>query len=271
MESKVRLNLFIATYSSLSRRKADLLIKERKVRVNGHIQCEMPFYVDPKKDIVKVQSKILKPITKFVYIAFHKPEKTLTTADDPINRRTIYHFLNRVKYPVFPVGRLDWNTEGLLLLTNDGTFADRVMSPKHKILKTYMVKLDRVCPADKLEKLKMGVTIPGGRVRAIDVHKKERTWVRITIGEGKNRQLHYMFGKLGFIISKLRRVSIGGLHLKTLKKGEGKYLTTQDIDKIFKKPRAITRLKPRTPTRPTRNSPPSSSSGRGRRKNSKRK
>lgn len=233
VQSKVRLNLFIASHSAFSRRKADLLVKERKVRVNGHLVREIPCYIDPKKDVVKINGKILKPYSRLIYIAFNKPSKTLTTLEDPKNRPTVFHYLKKTPCPVFPVGRLDWSTEGLLLFTNDGSFAQKVMSPKSKIPKTYLVKLNRTCPKFKLEKLKKGVTIPTGRVRALFAEKKSGTWVRVTILEGKNRQIHYMFKKLGFMVNKMKRTSIGKLQLGSLKKGEGRYLNSKDIQKIF--------------------------------------
>ena len=229
----MRLNLFIAKYTSFSRRQADRLIQSGQVRVGGQVVRKMPVLVTPEKDHVKVKGKLVAVFHRPVYIAFHKPEKTLTTTDDPKKRRTVYHYLSKIRCKLFPVGRLDWNTQGLLLLTNDGLFTEKVL--KRKIPKTYIVRLDGEPSLAQIEKLKKGVSIPkGGRVRALHIQKEKNRQVRVVIAEGKNRQLHFMFLKIGFGIKSLKRISIGKLKLGSLKKGEWKQLTTKDLSKIYK-------------------------------------
>jgi 23S rRNA pseudouridine2605 synthase len=145
---------------------------------------------------------------------------------------------------VFPVGRLDWETEGLLLLTNDGDFAQKVMHPREDIPKTYLAKLDGQPTDVHLQKLLRGVTIPGGRVKALHVERvkigesKQYDWVKIIITEGKNRQIRYMFQKIGYDVKKLRRVAIGQLTLGNLQKGEYGFLDAGGIARIFRKRRA---------------------------------
>lgn len=230
---KIRLNLFIAKYSSHSRRQADKLIKNKHISINGQISTQMGLLVHPKNDCIQIKGKILRPFYKPLYIALNKPKKVLTTSKDPKNRITIYHYLKKIKHRVFPVGRLDYLAEGLLLLTNDGLWAQKIMNPKNKIHKTYLVQLDDIPHLNQLEKLKKGVSIPGGRVRAVNIQKKTRSWVRITIQEGKNKQLHYMFNKIGFNIKKLKRTSIGKLKLRSIKQGQAVHLTNREKAKVF--------------------------------------
>lgn len=237
--SLIRLNKAIAESGVCSRRKADELIENGQVMVNGKKVYELGIRVDPQKDKILVDGKLISAKGKNVYYAFHKPKNVVTTMDDPIGRPTVGDYI-KTKERLFPVGRLDWDTEGLLLMTNDGKFAQSVAHPKKEVVKTYMAKLDNHVDATKLKKLLTGVTIIGGRVSAksVDIVKygssKKYEWVKICITEGKNRQVRKMFEKIGYDVLKLKRVAIGGLRLGQLKKGEAKKLTPADIEKIFK-------------------------------------
>ena len=236
-ENELRLNHYIAKYTNFSRRQADELIKKNKVLVNNHKPESLSTFVEVHKDQVKVNKKMVRPFSQPTYIAFHKPEKTLTTTDDPKKRMTIFHYFRKLKTRVFAVGRLDWNTEGLIILTNDGDLAHRVMKPQFKIPKTYVAQLSNKIRESQIQKLKRGVSIPlGGRVKALSLHPRTGTWVKIVITEGKNKQLHHMFNKVGLSIKRLKRTAIGGLALGSLKKGEAKYLSEKEIEKIFKLP-----------------------------------
>jgi 23S rRNA pseudouridine2605 synthase len=144
-----------------------------------------------------------------------------------------------MKTRLFPGGRLDWDSEGLLLLTNDGDFSNEVMHPRKGIAKTYLVKVDGQPTAAHLQKLLDGVTIIGGKVKALRVERQNKgsskyDWIKISISEGKNRQVRRMFEKIGFDVTKLKRISIGQLKLGTLKKGEYRQLTALEMEKIFK-------------------------------------
>ena len=236
-ENALRLNQFIAKYTHFSRREADQLIKNNKVRVNSHKVESLSTFVEVHKDQVKVNNKMVRPFYRPTYIAFHKPEKTLTTTHDPKNRMTVFHYFRKLKTRIFAVGRLDWNTEGLIILTNDGDLAHRIMKPEFKIPKTYVAQLSNKIKESQIQKLKRGVSIPqGGRVKALSLHSRTGTWVKIVITEGKNKQLHHMFNKVGLSIKRLKRTAIGGLALGSLKKGEAKYLTEKETEKIFKSP-----------------------------------
>lgn len=236
----VRLNKYIADHGITSRRKADALIDEGKVTINGRKVFELGIRVDPEQDSVKVNGKLLRSLPRGEYYVFNKPKKVITSTSDPEGRPTVIDYFRKIKVRLFPVGRLDWDSEGLLLLTNDGDFADQVANPKSKVLKTYHAKLDGVPAGEKLEKLVKGVSIIGGKVSAHKIRlireakNGKSSWVEITIQEGKNRQIRKMFQKIGFDVLKLKRVSIGQLKLAGLKSGEYRKMTADDFDRLFR-------------------------------------
>lgn len=241
--SNIRLNKFLADHGVASRRKADAMIDEGMVQVNGRKVFELGIKINPQKDIVKVGGKRVGAKPQPVYFVFNKPKSVVTSTSDPQGRPTVLDFFKKVKKRIFPVGRLDWDTEGLLLMTNDGDFSNEISHPKSNITKTYHAKLDGIITQAKIEKLKKGVSIIGGRVRAIHLKKlkkgsEKKDWVEITISEGKNRQVRKMFEKVGLDVEKLKRVSIGGLKLGALKSGDFRPLTQKDLEKIFSKSKA---------------------------------
>ena len=234
----VRLNKHIADSGVCSRRKADELILEGKVRVNG--KTAVPgLQVNPKIDEVFVNNKPLQSAAEKVYFLFNKPMQVMTTMSDPQGRPTVADYVKHLKVRVFPVGRLDWDTEGLLLLTNDGEFANRVMHPKHGIAKTYLAKLNGQPSDEHLKKLRYGVTIQGGKARALLAEKLNRRgseqydWIKIVIDEGRNRQVRRMIEKIGFDVKKLQRVAIGRLTMGDLERGALRELGPKDIIRIF--------------------------------------
>jgi len=231
-----------------SRRGADTLITSGKVQVNGKTVYELGVRVEPTEDRVTVEGKPVKPPTQKIYVIFNKPDNVLTTMSDPEGRPTVADFMEELPVRVFPVGRLDWDTEGMLLLTNDGDFAQRVMHPREEIPKTYLAKLDGKPTPEQLSKLLRGVTIPGGRVKALFVEtakvgdSDKYGWVKIVIGEGKNRQIRFMFQKIGYDVKKLKRVAIGQLTLGNLQRGEYAFLDEGSINRIFRKRKSDTDL-----------------------------
>jgi len=234
----VRLNKFISSAGVASRRKADELTENGKVKVNGKTVYELGSRINPRTDKVTVKGKPIWAKSKKIYLMFNKPERVLTTMNDPEGRPTVGDFIKKKKYRLFPVGRLDWESEGLLLLTNDGDFSNEVMHPKSKITKTYLVKLNGQPTESNLQKLLKGVSIVGGKVKAVSIGRVKRSsskydWIRIGITEGKNRQIRRMFEKIGFDVKKLRRVSIGKLNMGGLKKGEFIELKPSQLEKIF--------------------------------------
>lgn len=231
------------------------------MQVNGKTVFELGVRVEPGVDRVTVDGKPVKPATQKIYVIFNKPENVLTTMEDPEGRPTVADFMEKLPVRVFPVGRLDWDTEGLLLLTNDGDFAQKVMHPREEIPKTYMAKLDGKPTEAQLAKLKTGVTIPGGRVKAIHVERakvgdsSQYDWVKIVIGEGKNRQVRYMFQKIGFDVKKLKRVAIGQLTLGGLRKGEYAFLDESGLARIFRRRKEDPTIAKRAGRRPPKRKP----------------
>ncbi len=232
---KIRLNKYISQCGVCSRRKADDLIKTKKVHVNGELISKLGYLILPNKDKVKIGNKHLVR-KKYVYYMFNKPKNVLSTLSDPKRRPTIADFLENLDDRVFPVGRLDWDAEGLMVLTNDGQFANKISHPRWGVDKTYLVKLKGNVTNTQLNKLKTGVSIVGGRVKArhiLKIAKKEKNndWVKITISEGKNRQIKRMFEKIKFDVLKIKRVSIGSLSIGKLRKGQIKEINKSAIFK----------------------------------------
>ena len=238
----IRLNHFLSSCGVCSRRKADEVIKYKNVTVNNKRVKNPATIINPKKDKIKLEGKQIKPSNRKWYIAFNKPKKVLTSMGDPKNRLCISDYFKKTKERIFPVGRLDWNSEGLILLTNDGYFSMKMT--QKKIPKTYMVKLNGQPTITQLSKLKKGVSTEVGKLKALYIEssrnkKNQYSWVKIILAEGRNRQLHRMFEKIGFQIKVLRRTSIGRLKLKSLKPGEYFFLSPLDIKKVFSYPSEI--------------------------------
>ncbi|MFV8257545.1 pseudouridine synthase [Bdellovibrio bacteriovorus] len=240
---RVRLNKLIADSGLASRRHADRMIEEGLVTVNGKRVYELGIKVDPQSDRILVDGKPLrKPLSQKIYAILNKPTGVLTTMDDPHDRPTVAEYLTELPVRVFPVGRLDWDSEGMLLLTNDGDFANKVMHPKAEVTKTYLVKLNGKPEPFQLEKLKKGVSIVGGKVSARHIEKIKKTgenksekyeWYKIVITEGKNRQIRQMFAKIGFDVMRLQRVAIGRLRMGAVKTGQLVYLNEAAVQRIF--------------------------------------
>jgi 23S rRNA pseudouridine2605 synthase len=235
---QVRLNKLIADSGLVSRRKADGLIAEGRVVINGKKVYELGIKVDSENDRVVVDGKPLRRKFEAIYIMFYKPTGVLTTMFDPLERPTVKDFCDNLPARVFPIGRLDWDSEGLLLLTNDGDYANRVMHPKEEVTKTYLVKLNKTPKPEQLEKLLRGVPIVGGRVKANHIEKLKRggaqyPWIKIIISEGKNRQIRQMFEKIGLDVMKLQRVAIGRLRLGSLERGGMLFLNDVAAERVF--------------------------------------
>jgi 23S rRNA pseudouridine2605 synthase len=241
-DGKVRLNKYLADCGITSRRKADEVIAEGAITINGRKVFELGIRVDPKADKILYRGKPLTAQTNFVYYIFNKPKAVVTSTTDPQGRRTVIDYFGKTKHRLFPIGRLDWDSEGLLLVTNDGEFAQKVIHPEAEVSKTYHVKVDGLPNDVALEKLRKGVSIVGGKVAARHVKRltqkstEKKSWVEISISEGKNHQIKQMFAKIGFDVIKLRRVAIGELWINaSLKPGEYRELTYTDLKRIFKK------------------------------------
>lgn len=236
MESSVRLNKFIASNGLLSRRKIDELIEQGRVTVNRKTVTELGYKINPETDKVSVDGEHIKPDTKKIYILLYKPQGVITSVSDEKKRTTVIDLIN-INQKIFPVGRLDYGTSGLLLLTNDGGLANKLMNPKSKVYKTYYAELSR--PLEEKHRLKLtgGIKIEGVLTApAIVKFPKTNDYLRLTISihEGRNRQIHNMFEHFGYFVRVLRRIEYAGLNLGGLKEGEWRYLTSEEISALNK-------------------------------------
>ena len=229
----VRLQKFISECGYTSRRKAEEMILNKRVKVNGVI-AELGVKVDELTDRVEIDGKLIKKEDEKVYIMINKPTGYLSSVSDDRGRKTVVDLLN-IKERVFPVGRLDYDTEGLLILTNDGEFTYKVTHPKFEITKTYVATLNKNLNKEDKEKLLDGVKIEDYTAIAsvIEEINEEKKEVLITISQGKNRQVRKMFESVGYKVLKLKRISIGNLMLGSLKRGEWKKLSQKELDRIF--------------------------------------
>lgn len=231
-----RLQKYLAAAGVASRRASEKLILEGRVSVNGSIVKELGTKVLPGKDTVLVDGKPVKQEEKMVYLLMNKPAGYLTTVKDTHDRPTVMDLLIDVPYRVFPVGRLDFDTEGLLLLTNDGEFAYRMTHPKFKIKKTYLATVQGELTRERLQMLRDGVELEDGKTAPAEVNivrqEKYRTVVEITIHEGKNRQVRRMFKAVKNPVLELKRITVGSLNLKGVGVGEYRHLTADEVQKL---------------------------------------
>lgn len=229
----MRLNKYIAQAGIASRRKADELTIQGKVRINGAVMKE-PGYDVAEDDVVEVNGHVVKHDAKKVYIMLNKPKGYITSANDDKDRPTVLDLVADIEERLFPVGRLDYNTSGMLLLTNDGDLAYKLSHPKHHIYKTYRARISGQLSNERLAKLRNGVDI-GGFVTSkavVNVIKQsERSAVvEIKIYEGKNRQVRKMFAAVGNKVLDLERIAIGELYLGHLKQGHYRKLNHKEIE-----------------------------------------
>ena len=229
----MRLNKYIAQSGFASRRKADELTLQGKVKINGAVMKE-PGYDITENDVVEVNGHVVKNDAPKVYIMLNKPKGFITSANDEKDRPTVMELVTDIEERLFPIGRLDYNTSGMLLLTNDGDLAYKLSHPKHHIYKTYRARVSGQISGERLARLRSGVDI-GGYVTSkavVNVVKQaERSAiVEIKISEGKNRQVRKMFAAVGNKVLDLERIAIGELYLGHLKQGHYRKLTRQEIE-----------------------------------------
>ncbi|MGB8367284.1 MAG: pseudouridine synthase [Candidatus Babeliales bacterium] len=228
----ISLSKYIAHTGFCSRRKATILIKDGQVAVNNNIITD-PGHKIAQADKVKVQGKLVKLVEERLYILLNKPKDYITTLSDEAGRRTVIDLIKQtVKQRVYPVGRLDRNTTGLLLLTNDGQLAHKLMHPRYQIKKTYHAVLEKPLQDADVQKIKSGVILPDGEVVVDEISfiaEKPKNYVRLMLHSGKYRIVRRLFEKLGYLVSKLDRVEYAGLTKKKLPVGAWRYLTEQEV------------------------------------------
>jgi 23S rRNA pseudouridine2605 synthase len=232
-----RLQKILANSGVTSRRKAEELIVAGRVSVNGHTVVELGSKADLAKDEVKVDGQRLKAPAHHLYYAFNKPKNVVTTVTDPEGRETVMNYFKGMRERIYPVGRLDYASEGLLLLTNDGDFANRISSPASHLPKTYLVKANGTLSPDQEASFRKGVPMHGRRTapaRLRKIREGENPWYEVTISEGRQNQIRVMFKHFGFLVEKLKRIKIGFLELGALKPGAYRTLTRQEVERFHK-------------------------------------
>ena len=231
----MRINKYIAEAGVASRRNADQMIKDGRVSVNGKKSTECGLDINPENDTVFVDGVKITPVRRYTYIMFNKPKGCITTAQDEFGRKTIYDYLEQYAGKgLFPVGRLDYDSEGLLLLTNDGALAQVLTHPSYGISKTYLVKIEGNISDDELKKIRNGIKGKDGvKYAPAKVYLKEVTptftRLEITITEGKNREVRNIFEAVGKNVVFLCRRKIAELSLGGLTRGTARYLTPKEI------------------------------------------
>ena len=229
----MRINKYIAQAGVASRRKADELIANGNVKINGAVMRE-PGYDVRDKDAVSVNGRIIENRQKLVYVLVNKPMGMITSSKDDKERATVMELVQDIDERLFPVGRLDYNTTGALIMTNDGQLTYRVSHPRHELGKTYRALVKGVLSDEKVRKLRNGVDIGGyitskAKVKVIKGGQNS-TLVEVTIHEGKNRQVRKMFASVGNPVQELERVAIGEVRLGHLKQGHYRKLTREEIE-----------------------------------------
>jgi len=232
---KERLQKILSSCGIASRRKAEEMILEGRVTVNGEA-ATIGMKADINKDHIKVDGKLLRRTEPKVYLMFNKPRGVVTSLSDPEGRPTVVDFLKGIKYRVFPVGRLDYDSEGLLFLTNDGEFAYSILHPSKEIPKIYLVKIEGFLEDKDIQKLEKGIRLKEAVTAPARVRKVRKmeanSWIEITIYEGRKRQIRRMLEQIGHPVIRLKRIKIDGIELGELQPGKYRYLTAEEIRKL---------------------------------------
>ncbi len=232
-----RLQKLLSAAGVTSRRKAEQLIVEGRVTVNGKVVTELGSKADIERDHIKVDGKLIHQPSRHVYIALYKPDSVVSTASDPQMRTTVLDLLHGVRERVYPVGRLDYHSDGLILLTNDGEFANAITAAKSHVPKTYLVKVNGTLTPEEEEKFRTGVPLSGRRTAPASlrmIRRGDNPWYEVKLIEGRNQQIRIMFKHFGRLVEKLRRVRIGNVELGSLEKGEFRYLTPDEVKRLMR-------------------------------------
>lgn len=236
-----RLQKIIAHAGFASRREAEAMIREGRVTVNGRVVTELGSKADSDRDHIKVDGKLITRPESHRYILLYKPKEVMTTVEDPQGRRTVIDLVRGIRERIYPVGRLDYHSEGLVLLTNDGELAFKVSHPKNGSVKTYNVKVRGVPEERLIEKLRRGITIEGKRTLPCEIARIKTTgrndeegnsWFEVKLREGRTQQIRKMFQAVGHPVSKLKRVAIGPIADPKLTPGVWRELTKTEVKRL---------------------------------------
>src|SRR5580692_839254 len=252
-----RLQKIIAAAGVASRRKSEELITSGRVLLNGQVVTQLGTKADPQTDHIRVDGKLLQGPERFTYVVLNKPRGYVTTVSDEKKRPTVMDLVQKVKGRVYPVGRLDWASEGLILMTNDGALANALMKPASHVPKVYVVKVAGQPEETKLDKLRRGVSIAekgGRRVRTAPakirlIREGDNPWLEVTIIEGRNRQVRKMFEEVGHHVEKIRRVQYGPLALD-VPPGDWRNLTLLEVAKLKSAASGVKVASPPSPSIP---------------------
>jgi len=231
----IRLQKFLADAGIASRREGERLIQAGRVEVNGRTSTLLGVRVDPARDQVRVDGRRVRTTGGRVYYLLNKPKGIITSSSDPQGRPTVIELLQGVRERVFPVGRLDWNSEGLLILTNDGDLAYRLTHPSNHVAKVYRVKVRGTVGDADIQALRRGLVLDGRKTLPTKITRisgQSNSWLEVTLYEGRKNQIKRMFDRLGHRVQKLKRISIGPIHDRALKPGEWRRLSPEEIRRL---------------------------------------
>lgn len=231
---RVRLNKFISECGIASRRKSEEFIKEGRVNINGKTVTDLSFFVDEENDLIKIDGERVKPQKKIYYL-LNKPKGFITTTSDEKGRKTVTDLIPSFQ-KIFPVGRLDYDTTGVLLLTNDGDFTNFITHPSNKIPREYFVTLDKTLDENDKHKLLNGIRLDGrkSKFEKIFVSGQKHDRVKVTTVEGRNHFVKRMFGVLGYRVEKLERILFGQFNVKNMPSGSYRKLSSREIEDFYK-------------------------------------
>jgi len=233
-----RIQKILSRAGIASRREAERMVLEGRVTVNGKVIDTLGFKADPLKDHIKVNGKRLVRFEPNVTLLLNKPRGYVSTVRDPEDRPTVMDFLKGVKQRIYPVGRLDVDAEGLLLLTNDGDLAYLLSHPRYSVPRTYLAKVSGVPDERDLNRLKRGVSLEDGKAKAVSVSilrlSEKNSWIRIVVTEGRNHLVKRMLFAIGHSVLKLKRIEFGLLRLGTLSPGQFRHITSEELSRLKK-------------------------------------
>lgn len=235
----IRINKYLSAAGVSSRREADRLIEQGRVKVNGKIVQTLGSKIDENKDRIEVDGKTVEGTQGKIYMLLNKPPEFLVTLKDPFQRPTIMDFLPKLKTRIFPVGRLDFDSEGLLLMTNDGELANRLTHPRYEIKKNYLVKIQGHPEKVQISRLERGIPLDGKKTAPAKISSvsssPKRSLFKVELHEGRKREIRRMFEAIGYHVLLLRRIKFAGLTLDGLNPGDWRYLTKTEVQNLYKK------------------------------------
>jgi 23S rRNA pseudouridine2605 synthase len=234
---KERIQKIIARAGIASRRAAEKMVLEGRVSINGSQVTEMGVMADPERDDIRVDGRLISVAISKTYLLLNKPRGYVTTLDDPQGRPIVMHLLAGIEERVFPVGRLDYDSEGLLLLTNDGEFAQRLQHPRYQTTKTYRVKVEGHLSSRDMRALSEGVVLEDGIFKPLTAAMERKSpkscWIDLTLAEGRNRVIRRAFAAIGHPVLRLIRVAISDITLGELKPGAYRHLTGKEVSRLM--------------------------------------